>query len=138
MLCAASYMTETEQDRLVDLFWDGFEVPTLQSQRGLELYYDWVETEDWIAGPIYTIANGGTWDRLFADDEGPLAKVRNVAALLAWYNKPIELFRQRVDDYRPRSAAGQADKETLLRKVAILRELGYLAATIHSARSEVP
>ncbi len=57
----------TEQDKLVDLFWDGFGVPALQSRRGEELYYDWVATEDWIAGPIYTIANGGTWDYLMCN-----------------------------------------------------------------------
>lgn len=129
-----SYMEQDEQDTLIGLFWEGFSVPDLHSESGNELYYDWVETEDWIAGPIYSVANGGTWDYAFAADNGPFATIRDVEALLRWYAAPIERFRERVEAYHPRSAAGHADKERLLHKIAILHELGRLAATVHTAR----
>jgi hypothetical protein len=125
------------QDQLVNLFWQGFDVPTFHSRRGNQIYYDWVETEDWIVGPIYTIANGKTWDYVFAAEEGPFATIGDVEALMRWYTAPIDAFRGRVEGYHPRSAAGRADKETLLRKIAILYELGRLAVAIHVARQGV-
>lgn len=125
------------QDQLDNLFWQGFDVPTLHSRRGNQIYYDWVDTEDWIAGPIYTIANGETWDYIFAAEEGPFAGIGDVDALLRWYTTPIDGFRVRVEGYRPRSAAGRADKETLLRKIAVLYELSRLAVALHAARQGV-
>ncbi len=122
---------------MVNLFWQGFDVPTLHSRRGNQIYYDWVETEDWIAGPIYTIAIGKTWDYVFAAEEGPFAEIGDVEALLRWYTTPIDEFRACVEGYHPRSAAGRGDKETLLRKTAVLYELGRLAAAIHAVRQGI-
>lgn len=130
-------MEQGDQDRLVALFWEGFGVPDLHSERGNGLYYDWVEAEDRIAGPIYAVANGGTWDYALAAEDGPFTAISTAEALLRWYTPPIERFRERVTGYHPRSAAGRADKKTLLRKIAILHELGHLAATIHAARKGV-
>ena len=130
-------MEQDEEDRLVALFWEGFGVPDLHSERGNELYYDWVETEEWIAGPIYTVANGGTWDYVFTAQDGSFAAIGDIEALLRWYTTPIERFRKRVEEYHPRSEAGRIDRETLLHKVAILHELGGLGATIHTLRQGV-
>jgi hypothetical protein len=58
-------------------------VADLHSERGNGLYYDWVEAEDRIAGPIYAVANGGTWDYALTAEDGPslrLAPLRRYSA----------------------------------------------------------
>jgi hypothetical protein len=127
-------MRERELDRLREIFWDGFGVPPLRTRRFRKVYYDWVEVEDMLAGPIYTVANGGDWDHVFVPGQPRIRGVTDIDSLLRWYFEPIGRFRRIVEGHHPPSGVGRADKRLLVRKIDTLEELGRLAASIATAR----